>query len=173
MAETGVLTEEDQVELLEGWIAPKMIHNPPHDATVDLIDEAIRRQLPPGWRTRVQSSITTDDSEPEPDVAIVRGEARDYSQRHPGAGDIGLLVEIAETSLDRDRAKCRLYARAAIPIYWIANLIESRIEAYTEPTCPSGRPKYAKEAIYRRGDTIPLLLDGQEIARLPVDSLLP
>lgn len=73
LAEVEILSEEERVELLEGWIVFRTVHNPPHDNAVELVDEALRAELPAGWRVRVQSSITTADSEPEPDVTLVRG----------------------------------------------------------------------------------------------------
>jgi hypothetical protein len=61
-------------------------HNPLHDGTIQIVSETLQRRLPAGWVIRIQSAITTADSEPEPDVAIVRGDARTYLQRHPGPG---------------------------------------------------------------------------------------
>src|SRR5947209_14046669 len=84
LIQAGLLTEDDNVELLEGWIVPKMPHNPPHDGTIQSTGEAVDRRLPAGWKVRVQSAVTTGDSEPEPDLAVVRGDARTYFHRHPG-----------------------------------------------------------------------------------------
>ena len=111
----GVLTDDDQVELLEGWLVPKVGHNPPHDGTVALIHESLRVLLPPGWHIRVQSSMTTSDSEPEPDLAVVPGTARDYMTRHPDPREIALAVEVSDSSLSRDRLKRRIYARELLP----------------------------------------------------------
>src|SRR5947207_2591394 len=83
LIEHGVLTEDDRVELLEGWIVPKMTHNPPHDATIQIVDEQLRPLLRRGWMLRIQSAITLIDSEPEPDLAIVRGNSRTFLQGHP------------------------------------------------------------------------------------------
>ena len=99
MLRNGTLKSGDPFELLEGWIVTKMSRNTPHDVALVLVPDAIRPALPSGWHTRVQSAITTADSEPEPDVAVVRGVARDYLIDHPGSTDIGLLIEIADTSL--------------------------------------------------------------------------
>src|SRR2546423_11609672 len=100
--QAGVLTEDNPVELLEGWIVPKMPHNPPHDATIELVEESLQSKLPAGWRIRVQLAITTDDSEPEPDLAVVRGAARSRLTSHPGPQDIALLVEVSDSSLSHD-----------------------------------------------------------------------
>ena len=95
MGESGVIDENDRVELLDGLIVPKMIHNPAHDATLELVDETLRRLLAAAWRVRIQSAISTADSEPEPDLIVVRGAIRDRAVRHPVPADIALVVEIA------------------------------------------------------------------------------
>src|SRR5262245_62962957 len=115
MIETGILTSEDKVELLENYVVLKMPRNPPHDGTIDLVSETLTPVVPKGWRLRVQLSVVLSDSQPEPDLAIVRGDARTYTSRHPGPADIGLIVEVANSSLLRDqRDKARIYARAGI-----------------------------------------------------------
>src|SRR5438034_526801 len=118
----GILTEYDTVELLEGWIVPKTPKYPPHDGTIDLLNVLLMRLLPLGWYPRVQNSVVTDDSVPEPDVVVVRGSPGDYRDRHPTGADIGLVIEVAESSVSRDRRKAKIYARAGIPHYWIVNL---------------------------------------------------
>src|SRR5438309_548064 len=87
MIETGVLGENDRVELIDGYIVDKMTHNPPHDTSVDMTQSEITTRVPKTWRVRVQSAITLAKSEPEPDIAVVRGPARRYAKAHPGPGD--------------------------------------------------------------------------------------
>ena len=173
LAEAGILTDEDRVELLEGFVVPKMIHNPPHDTSVKLADEALRGRLPTGWHTRVQSAVTIGDSEPEPDVAVVRGSIRDYAVTHPGRGDIGLLVEVAESSLAKDRRKRQVYARTEIANYWIVDLEDRQVEVYSDPISQEEPSAYKQQTIYRPGESIPLCLDGQHLGDIPVDDLLP
>src|SRR6266849_885039 len=125
LIQEGFLGENDRVELLEGWIVPKMTHNPPHDSTIQIVSECLAERIPVGWKIRIQSAVTTNDSEPEPDLAVVRGQARTYAARHPGPQDIGLIIEIAESSLLQDRHdKARIYARAGISEYWVINLMD-------------------------------------------------
>ncbi len=173
MIETGVLCEENRVELLNGWIVEKMTHNPPHDTSVDLAHAEIARLLPKGWRVRVQSAITLSESEPEPDLAVVRGPARRYAKSHPGPKDIGLLVEVAETTLLEDReVKAPIYARARVPVYWIINLPERQVEVYAQPQ--GGRtPEYRRRQDYGINESVPLLVGGRELGRIPVGDLLP
>src|ERR1039458_4093748 len=78
MVRTGILTEDDPVELLEGWLVYKMSKNPPHSVATDLTATALRRLAPSDWCVRSQEPITTSDSEPEPDIALARGTPRDY-----------------------------------------------------------------------------------------------
>jgi len=174
MIRTGLLAEDDRVELLEGWIVPKMVHNPLHDGTVQRANKAIARLLPQSWDIRVQSAITTGDSEPEPDLAVVREDPGSYLTRHPGPDDIGLVVEVAESSLVRDQTdKARLYARAGIVRYWIINLVDGRVEVYSDPTGPSPIPAYRQHQDFDRLAMLPFPLDGKEIGQIPVRDLLP
>ena len=96
-------------------------------ATGCLLD-LLPRVLPAGWFLNVQDPITTPESLPEPDAAVIRGSRRDYRERRPMAADVGLIIEVADTSLAQDRGtKKRVYARVGIPVYWIVNLNTSRI----------------------------------------------
>jgi Uma2 family endonuclease len=175
MIQAGVLGEDDDVELLEGWIVPKMARNPAHDAVVSIVLVDV---LPPrilkGWFCRGQSAITTTDSEPEPDVALVRGSARDYLDRHPSPTDMALVIEVANSSLSRDRTdKARLYAAAAVPVYWIVNLIDHQVEVYTDPTGPDAWPVYRVRQDYHVGDLVPFVMDGCDLGPIPASELLP
>ncbi len=174
LIQVGILTEDDNLELLEGYLVHKMTRNPPHDGTLQLVQENLSRALPPGWRVRVQCAITLSDSEPEPDAAVVRGDARTYLTRHPGPADIGLVVEVADSTLPGDRDdKARIYARAGIVCYWIVNLIDQQVEVYTSPSGPVAKPKFAQESDYRAGDRVPLVLDGATVATFDAADLLP
>jgi Uma2 family endonuclease len=174
LIETGVLVEGEPLELLEGWIVYKMTRNPPHDVALGLAGDAIDGRLPAGWHVREQSAITTADSEPEPDLAITRGARRDYMQRHPGAGDLALLVEVSDSTLDLDREdKARIYARAGILVYWIINLVDRRVEVYTNPTGPDPAPAYRRRDDYGPADTVPLSIAGSPALNIPVAELLP
>ena len=172
MIQTGILTEDDRVELLEGWIVPKMPHNPPHDSVLDQSQETLRNVLPPGWRLRIQSAITTPDSEPEPDIAVVQGPANRYRTRHPEPLDIGMLAEVSDSTLANDRGlKAQLYARAGIAVYWIINLVDNQVEVYTDPTGPDPSPHYRQRRDYRAGDTIALTVGGVPLAVTVADLL--
>ncbi len=174
MIETGILTPEDKVELLENYVVLKMPRNPRHDGTIDLVQAALNGCIPAGWLMRVQQTVVLADSQPEPDFAVVRGNPRSFLQRHPGPADVGLIIEVAEASLLRDqRDKARIYARGGIPCYWIVNLVDERIEVYTQPSGPVAVPAYGAFQTYQPGDSIPLVLDGVSVATLTVADLLP
>ena len=174
MIETGILNGDDRVELLENYVVHKMPHNPSHDGTVQLASVTVGQALPPGWGLRVQLALVLPDSQPEPDIAVVRGNARSYLVRHPVFADVGLAVEVADSSLLRDqRDKTRIYARAGIVCYWIVNLVDRRIEVYTQPSGPTAVPAYGSFQIYQPGDDVPLVLDGNTVASVPVNELLP
>lgn len=174
MIKNGILTDEDPVELLEGWLVFKMPKNPPHRAATRIVRMAIENILPSGWYVDSQEPIALFDSEPEPDVVVVKGDTRQYLDRHPGAEDIALVVEVSDTTLQRDRSlKKRIYARAGIPIYWIVNLLDRQIEEYTQPFGEGEDADYAKQQNYGLQDSLPLEIEGFEIGILSVNSLLP
>ncbi|MGH7169399.1 MAG: Uma2 family endonuclease [Gemmataceae bacterium] len=174
MIELGILTSEDKVELLENYVVLKMPRNPPHDGTIQLVEETLAAKVPQAWRLRTQLTVVLSDSQPEPDFAIVRGNARTYMTRHPDPADVGLIVEVANSSLLRDqRDKTRIYARGGIICYWIVNLVDRRIEVYSQPSGPATVPAYSSFQIYQPGDAVPLVLDRATVGTVLVDDLLP
>ena len=137
MIDVGILDEDDNVELLEGYVVLKMPRNPSHDGTIQIVAKRLSRLLPGGWEPRIQSAFTLLDSEPEPDFVIARGNERTYLTRHPGPTDIGLVVEVANTTLADDcDDKGRIYAGDGIPVYWVVNLVDRVVEVYSNPTGP-------------------------------------
>jgi Uma2 family endonuclease len=169
----GILTEDDNVELLEGWIVPKTTKYPPHDSTIDLLQFLLTKILPLGWYPRVQNVVVTDDSEPEPDVTVVRGRPGDYRRSHPTGTDVGLVIEVADSTVQRDRRKAKIYARAGIPHYWIINLDERQIETYAQPTGGGADAVYQSRQLLRGGDdTLTVTLDGAALRTLLVRDVL-
>jgi Uma2 family endonuclease len=165
MIEAGVLGPDDRVELLEGLLVDKMTIDPPHRIATRLTRLALESAVPEGWYVEEQKPLTFADSEPEPDVAVIRGDTRQYRDRHPGPADVMLVVEVSDASLRRDRkVKKRIYARAGIPLYWIVNLVERCVEVYSE----SGDGDYARCEIYHAGQNAPT-----PFGAVPVSALLP
>ena len=174
MIASGILTPDDPLELLEGWLVPKMVKNPPHSTARQLTTPTLSQILPSGWYVRSQEPITLADSEPEPDVAVVRGDPSQYEHSHPGPEDVAMVVEVADVSLHRDRSiKKQLYARAGIPTYWIVNLQERRIEVYTDPSGAVESPGYRQHNDYAAGSEVPLVIKGRQAGRIPAAALLP
>jgi Uma2 family endonuclease len=174
LIEIGLLTEDDPVELIEGYLVMKMARNPPHDCVIQLLTRILARVVPDDWDFRTQCAMTLSDSEPEPDFQIVRGSALDYQSRHPTPPDVGLVIEVADSTLPSDRSdKLRIYARAGIPVYWIINLPDRLIEVYTQPSGPTPTPVYGHRRDYHPGDAVPLHLDGTVVAHVDVNAVLP
>jgi Uma2 family endonuclease len=174
MAEAGILDEDTPVELLEGWLVWKMTKKRPHSVGLQLTRQSLEGLLPPGWYLSIQDPITTDESEPEPDIAVVKGSARDYPDRHPGPTVVPLVIEIADTTVRTDRGtKKRIYARAGIPVYWIVNLVARQVEVYTQPSPTRKRPDYLQRHDYGMDSAVPVEVDGTVIGSLPVAELLP
>ena len=174
MIARGIVSEDEPVELLAGWIVTKMPRNPPHDSALYRTQKSLTPVLTDEWICRCQSGATTDDSQPEPDLAVVRGPEDRYDTRHPTATDAGLFIEISDATLVRDREfKGGIYAAARIPIYWIVNIRERHVEVYTNPSGPCDEPAYVDRRDYGLDDELPLILEAREIARLRVRDLLP
>jgi Uma2 family endonuclease len=173
LMETGILKSGDPFELLNGWIVPKMAINPPHNKAVRLLNRRFSRMLGEEWIVQVQGAITLATSEPEPDLAVIFGPEDRYDGVNPGAKDILLVVEVADSSLSEDRTeKLQIYAQARIPIYWIVNLIDRQVEVYTEPR--GGKtPTYRRRHDFGPTDLLPVQLGGDEIAEIAVKDILP
>src|SRR5262245_26163520 len=104
-----------------------------HFSAIRAVEDVLRAALGPGWDVRNQGPVALDDeSEPEPDVAVVPGTFRDYVAAHPSRP--ALVVEVSESSLGFDREhKGSLYARAGLADYWIVNLVDRALEVYRDP----------------------------------------
>lgn len=174
MIDAGILTDDDPVELLGGWLVAKMPKKPQHRLSTRRVREALERLVPEGWYVDSQEPITTADSEPEPDVMVVQGDPMRYRDRHPGPPDLALVIEIADATLRRDRSiKKEIYARAGIALYWIVNLPERRVEVYAEPSGPVELPDYRRRNDYGLSETIPVSIGGADVGRLAVVDLMP
>jgi Uma2 family endonuclease len=174
MAEAHILTTDDRIELLEGWLVAKMTKYPRHTISKNSTRDAFMALVPAGWYVTTEDPLDAVDSEPEPDVSIIRGTTRDYMNHYPGMADTALVVEVADTSLTRDRSrKKRIYARAGFSIYWIINLIDNQIEVYTNPAGAVAQPDYRNRQDFGPDDMIPLVIEGLEIGRIAVRELLP
>jgi Uma2 family endonuclease len=170
MVAAGVL-DDPRVELINGFLVRKMGKNPPHVLATKRLIQLLEPIVPPGWHITKEDPVRIPAlDEPEPDLAIVAGAPEDYRLHHPGPGDIALLVEVSETSLDRDQGeKLAAYAAGGIPVYWIVNLVDRRVEVYSQPS--QGRYQMCQDCA--TGAVIPVHIGGAERGRIAVAGILP
>ena len=174
MVRQGILTEDHEVELLNGLLVAKMTKSTSHRVAKWLAQNSLAKVTPEGWYVDSQDAITLSTSEPEPDVMVIRGQPRDYLEHHPLAGELALVVEVSDSSLRHDKGfKKAIYAAAAIPVYWIINLIDRRVEVFTDPTGPADQPDYRQRQDFSGTEQVPVVIAGREVARIPVSELLP
>jgi Uma2 family endonuclease len=169
MIEDGVLPEGEPYELLDGYLIRKdrsaagedpMTVGPEHSVGISNLNDLNPKLRRLGCHMRIQSPVTLPPwNEPEPDAAIVLGDQRGYTGRHPGAADVTCVIEVADSSLRRDRTiKLGIYAGSGIPCYIIVNLPDRAVEVYTQPFNGKGR-------IGRYGRSV--TLTGRQIVELP------
>jgi Uma2 family endonuclease len=174
LIEVGVFHPGEPVELLGGELIVSEPQGSAHYTAILLVEDALRAALGPGWLVRTQGPVALDDeSEPEPDLTVVPGDARDYSREHPSRP--ALVVEVAESSLARDREhKGSLYARARVDDYWILNLVDRVLEIYRrpipDPSAPFGWRYAAREVRGPESSVAPLAAPDAPIL---VSNLLP
>jgi Uma2 family endonuclease len=174
LVDLGAFRPGEHLELVAGALLVREPEGGPHATAVGLVEDALREAFGRGFIVRAQNPIALDDdSEPEPDVAVVPGQRRDYTRAHP-AHPV-LVVEVADTSLPLDRAqKASLYARAGIADYWIVNLVDGVLEVHRDPVAAAEAPygwRYRSILTLRAGTTVAPLAAPD--AAIPVASLLP
>jgi Uma2 family endonuclease len=146
LLEVGILQNCDPYELLNGVLTPKIPQNSPRSSAATRLERRLGKLLQVDWLLRTQKPVTIPGraSEPEPDIAIVRGPEETYDGRQPYPNEIARICEVSESSISNDLGeKFRIYAAAKIPEYWIVNLVERRVEVYMEP-------RGGKHPTYRR-----------------------
>jgi Uma2 family endonuclease len=174
MLHHGILSDGDPVELLDGILVAKMTKSTAHSLARKLVHDALAAAVCRGWYVDEQDAITLSTSEPEPDVIVIRGQPRDYEEHHPEPSDLALVVEVSDTSLRQDRGfKKSVYAAAAIPVYWIVNLVDRQIEVYTDPTGPGDPADYRKRQDVSEAEHVPVVIADREVARIDVRNVLP
>jgi Uma2 family endonuclease len=174
MAEAGVFRPDERVELIGGRIVTMSPQNSPHFTAICLVEDRFRAIFGAGYVVRVQGPLDlSPSSQPEPDIAVVRGNVRDYASAHPTTAL--LIVEVSESSLTFDRGeKACLYASAGIPEYWLVNLLDRRLEAYRDPVSMTGQPYgygYQSGTHYFAADVVTPLAAPQGVIK--VADLLP
>ena len=150
MAETGLLKPDARVELLNGQIIDMSPIGPFHGSVTKYLIQVFTDANQGKWILQVQDPVRLNDqSEPQPDLVLLKRSPDFYRKRHPRPEDVFLLVEISDTTLAIDREeKLPAYGRAGIPEVWIVNLIELTVEVYREPHFTG----YEKKTVLRAGD---------------------
>jgi Uma2 family endonuclease len=167
--EAGVFQPDERLELIEGAIICMSPQNGPHATAARLVELALGAVFTIGFDIRSQKPLSlSQETEPEPDIAVVRGQPRDYVESHPTTAV--LVVEVSDTTLAYDRGrKSVLYARAGIPEYWVLNLPELLLEVYRDPDAAAG--EYRVISRYSGGETVSPL--GVPSAQIAISDLLP
>lgn len=146
LTQAGIVSE--RTELLRGVIVDKMGKSPLHSWLVRLFFDWLSAEIGPGWHARKEEPLTFADSEPEPDVAVVAGSPDDYRAAHPATARV--VIEVAVSTEQIDRAKAELYAEAGVEEYWLVLPERQTVEAYRAPS-PDG---YLQRQVYGRDETI-------------------
>ncbi len=172
--DAGVLTPDEDVELLCGYLVLGYPHTPNHDAACRVLLSALTSKVPAApWSVRTRCHVTLTNSVPTPDAVVVRQTQPPLDSR-VGSQFVALVVEVAEQSLEVDRLdKLRFYAHDGIAVYWIVNLVARQIEVYEQPSGPSPTAGYAKTTVFKPGDSVPFALGGANLGSIPVVDLLP
>ncbi|MEM9776113.1 MAG: Uma2 family endonuclease [Chloroflexota bacterium] len=174
LIESGALTTENALELLEGLLVEKMPIYPPHRFTTDEIRKLLTKLLEGKYFVSGQQPITIDNSEPEPDGYIAKGSSRDYLDKHPSAEDLFSVIEVSDSTLKIDQTtKMQIYARAGIAFYWILNLVDRQIEVYSNPSGEVENPTYKQRVIYTAEDSVPVEIGGEIFGEIKVADILP
>jgi Uma2 family endonuclease len=137
-----------RTELIRGIVIEKMSKSPLHAAIAKRLYDRIARLLPAGWIVRREDPLSLADSEPEPDIAIVRGEEAEFFKSHPTTAELVIEVAVSSPALDRENAS--LYAEAGISEYWIVLGNERRVEVYRHPA----KGRYEETQVLEAHDTL-------------------
>ncbi len=147
MIELGIFDEDEKIELWEGVLVTMSPKGTKHANAIRRIDRIIEKELGESIIFSAQDPIRLDDfSEPEPDVALLAPPIENYDFSHPTPKDIYLVMEIADTSIKKDRRKAVNYARNGIRQYLLLNLNTNEIEDYREPSADGYRFKQTHDA---------------------------
>lgn len=155
MVEAGILTADDQVELIRGEIVKMSPIGRRHSSNVKRLTELFILRLTPNVTIGVQDPVELDDSsEPQPDLSLLRRRPDFYEAGHPQPQDVFLLVEVADTTVEFDKTvKIPLYAESGILEVWLVDVSDRSVEVYRQPS-PSG---YGDVRRYQRGENITML----------------
>lgn len=168
LIETGILTEDDRVELIFGKIVCRSPVGKAHAVCVNKLNRFFYRRFIDSYILRSENPITlADRSEPEPDYVIAQLRPDNYLESHPGPADILLIIEVSEQTLKYDREeKSKLYGAAGIQEYWVINLVDRQVEQFLEPIPGKG---FQQRYVWQEKESFKSSL----VSEVSVDELLP
>ncbi|MBC1240957.1 MULTISPECIES: Uma2 family endonuclease [Nostoc] len=159
LTELGFFCEDDRVELIRGEIVQMAAKSTSHSVcSTRLYRELFKLVAEKAILRGQEPIIIADDSEPEPDLVIVKNRPDEYLEAHPSPSDILVVIEISNSTLQYDRdVKLSLYAKAGISDYWIFNLVDNYLESYSEPYQDlQGKFGYRRKFIYLQNESVHL-----------------
>jgi len=170
---SGFFTEQDDVHLIDGYVVNRMAESPVHGTVCEAIRMAMGAILlaVAGWHPRSEKGVRfpSQTSIPRPDLAVVRGDWRDYLTHYPDAAAVALIAEVSVSSLDKDRALADIYGKAGIPVYWIIAVDDGQVEVYSNPG-PNG---YQLHEVLAPGHVLSVVVDGVKVGEIAVADILP
>ena len=171
MVENGILPQTNRLELIEGRIVEKARQSPPQAFSSESCRDALASLVPASWHVRCGNPVRVParDSEPEPDVSVVRGQIRDYCDHHPGPEDVALVVEVVRWDVTEERRLAATYGGGGIPVFWIVNVAGRTLEVYADPTGGA----YPAPKILDETESVDLIIQGQVVGEIVVANLFP
>jgi Uma2 family endonuclease len=176
MIAAGILTENDRVQLIDGYVVAMTPIGPPHSFVARKLTKLLSVLIPDTWEIRIQQPITLSTSEPEPDVVVARGTIEDFKTRHPGPSEVALAVEVTDSSLAFDRgSKAGIYAHDGIAQCWIVCLAERTVEVDRSPVLQMGKSpaRYETSEIVNVAGTLNVAFDEESVGAIRVADILP
>jgi hypothetical protein len=180
MGRHGLIKRADRVVLLDGFLVKKMTKGPKHILAVQNAVDVLDGLALEGFYARKEDPVALyngpggTDSEPEPDVVLVRGTKHAYADRLPCPNDIVLAIEVADRSLRADREGLGRYAWFGIPCVWIVNLVNGTIEVYDRPMgARTQDARYGRSEVKGVGDEVGIEVDGRVLGRVAVSNIIP
>ncbi len=171
MIHAGILKEKDRVYLWRGRLAPLMPIGRLHSATVRKCYDALLAVLPEGFDVDREQpmALLREPSVPQPVLVVIRGRVVDRLSDLLTSAAVLLLIEVSLSSIADDRRLAGAYAAEGIPVYWIVNVLERRLEIHAEPTGNA----YARRTVHGPDDAVPIIIENREVGRIAVRDLLP
>ena len=172
LVESGTFGPDRRMFLWEGRVCEKMSKTLPHSVAACQVLHALFGVLPKGWIVWSEGPVRIGPTSlPLPDLALLRGPARQYTKgRFPDYETVGLMIEVSVSSLSRDLGpRAVAFARAGVVVYWVVDALAGRVVEHRGP----GPDGYATVRVLGAGDILTIPLDGVEVGPILVEDLLP